>query len=137
MFDLDRRKRDKGRRDMCNSRGRARATAGRLRSRFWQQKRLQKRLEVRKTERGERGLSSDYRIVESEPREEEICATYVGPTSWACKLYIRSKRVSHASFGYRTTVLLNLILASSRSTKFSTAVFWPLKSMFLRILQLY
>jgi len=89
---------------MCNSRGRARATAGRLRSGFWQQKRLQKRLEVRKTERGERGLSIDYRIVESEPREEEICATYVGPTSWACKLtaVASASRMHHLGTG--TTV---------------------------------
>ena len=46
-----------------------------------------------------------------------------------------ASRMHHLGTG--TTVLLNLILASSRSTKFSTAVFWPLKSMFLRILQLY
>ena len=64
------------------------------------------RLEVRKTEKGERGLSIDYRIVESEPREEEICATYVGPTSWACKL--TSTAVASASrmhhLGTGTTV---------------------------------
>ena len=42
------------------------------------QKRLQKRLAVRKTERGERELSFDYRIVDNERQEEKICATYVG-----------------------------------------------------------
>ena len=52
----------------------ARATSGLLRSGFWLQKRLQKRLEVRKTERGERGLSFGYRIVENVQREEEIRA---------------------------------------------------------------
>ena len=45
---------------------------------FCRKKRLQKRLKVRKTERGERELSFDYRIVENERQEEEICATYVG-----------------------------------------------------------
>jgi len=53
----------------------ARATSGLLRSGFWLQKRQQKRLEVRKTERGERGLSFGYRIVENVRREEEIRAT--------------------------------------------------------------
>ena len=52
----------------------ARATSGLLRSGFWLQKRLQKRLQVRKTERGERGLSFGYRIVENVRREEEIRA---------------------------------------------------------------
>ena len=53
----------------------ARATSGLLRSGFWLQKRLQKRLEVRKPESGERGLSFGYRIVENVRREEEIRAT--------------------------------------------------------------
>ena len=52
----------------------ARAMSGLLRSGFWLHKRLQKRLEVRKTERGERGLSFGYRIVENVQREEEIRA---------------------------------------------------------------
>ena len=52
----------------------ARATSGLLRSGFWLLKRLQKRLQVRKTERGERGHSFGYRIVENVRREEEIRA---------------------------------------------------------------
>ena len=53
---------------------RARETADLLRSGFRLLKRLQKRLEVRKTERGVRGLSFGYRIVENVRREEEIRA---------------------------------------------------------------
>ena len=53
-------------------------TADLLRSVFQLQKRLQKRLIVRKSERGEPELSIDYRTVENEQGEEEICATYVG-----------------------------------------------------------
>ena len=48
-----------------------------LRSGFRIKKHLQKRLTVRKTERGERELSFDYWIVENEQGEEKICATYV------------------------------------------------------------
>ena len=35
------------------------------------------RLEVRKTEKGERGLSIDYRIEENEAREGEICLIWI------------------------------------------------------------
>ena len=48
-------------------------TADLLRSVFQLQKRLKKRLIVGKSERGERELSVDYRIVDNERQEEKMC----------------------------------------------------------------
>ena len=48
-------------------------TADLLRSVFQLQKRMQKRLIVGKTERGERELSVDYKIVDNERQEEKMC----------------------------------------------------------------
>ena len=51
-------------------------TADLLRSVFQLQKRLKKRRIVEKSERGERELSVDYRIVDNERQEEKMCETH-------------------------------------------------------------
>ena len=83
-------------------------TAALLRSVFRLQKRLQKHLKVRKTERGEREISFDYRIVENEQGEEKICATYVDVHDERSR-YVRVRRptccdrVSACRNAYRNT----------------------------------
>jgi len=73
-------------------------TADLLRSGFRQKKRLQKRLTVGKTERGERELFFDYRIVDNERQEEKMC----DPACNAQPEYVRTDgtRVTRARAGY-------------------------------------
>ena len=73
-------------------------TADLLRSFFKLQKRIQKRLIVGKSERGERELSVDYKIVDNERQEEKMC----DPARNAQPEYVRTDgtRVTRARAGY-------------------------------------
>ena len=66
-------------------------TADLLRSVFQLKKRLQKRLIVGKSERGERELSVDYRIVDNERQEEKMCDPRTHGATAVCELARRAR----------------------------------------------
>ena len=67
-------------------------TADLLRSVFQLQKRLKKRLIVGKSERGERELSVDYRIVDNERQEEKMCDPRTHRAARHSRYYARRAR---------------------------------------------
>ena len=61
-------------------------TADLLRSVFQLKKRLKKRLIVGKSERGERELSVDYKIVDNERQEEKMCDPRTHGATAVCEI---------------------------------------------------